>query len=129
MAAYFSPEWCQAAVKVFNDDPDAPDALEGWKGDVGLFVDEVGVWLAAPVNERLGDPVLMTAQALEAKGVQSMARASLATWGELIAGRLDPIAAIVQKRLEVRGDLQQIVSRMGYRGLAERWLLAIRKGV
>ena len=129
MAAYFSPEWCHWAINAFNEDPDAPDALEGWEGDVGLFVDEVGVWLAAPVNERLSDAVLMTAQALAEKSPRSMAKASRATWAELITGRLDPIAAIVQKRLEVRGDLQQIVSRLGYRGLAERWLAAIRGGL
>ncbi len=128
MAEYFSPEWCVAAVKSFNDDPDAPDALEGWSGDVGLFVDDAGVWLAAPVNERLADAVLMTAEALAAKAPQSLAKASKATWAELLSGRLDPIAAIVQKRLEVRGDVQQIVSRLSYRGLAERWLSAIRGG-
>ena len=129
MAVYFSEGWCRAAVKAFNDDPDAPGALEGWRGDVGLFVDEVGVWLAAPVNERLNDAVLMTADALDAKNPASQARASQVTWAELIAGTLDPIGAIVQKRLAVRGDVQQIVSRLSYRGLAQRWLAAIRGGV
>ena len=124
----FSEAWCTAAVKAFNDDPDAADALEGWKGDVGLVVDELGVWVAAPVNERLSQPVLMTAAALEAKSPASQASASRDTWAALIAGTLDPIAAVVQKRLVLRGDVQQIVSRMSYRGLAERWLRAIRGG-
>ncbi len=128
MAPYFSAAWCAAAVKAFNDDPDAAEALEGWRGDVGLFADDVGVWLAAPVNDRLAQAQLMPVAELEAKAPTSTAKASLQTWAELIEGRLDPIAAVVQKRLMLKGDVHQIASRMGYRGLAERWLSAIRGG-
>ena len=84
--------------------------------------------MAAPVNERLSEAVLMSGFALAAKGAASTARASTETWEALIAGKLDPIAAVVQKRLVLTGDVQQIISRMSYRGLAERWLSAIRGG-
>lgn len=126
MHPYFSHAWCQHAVAAFNHDPDAADALAGWQGDVGLFVDELGVWLAAPSSDRLGEAVLMTTDALEAKNPVSQAKASRVIWAQLIDGTLDPIAAIVQKRLVLKGDVQQIASRLSYRGLAQRWLAAIR---
>ncbi len=126
---YFSQAWVSAAVKAFNDDTDSADALKGWRGDVGLVAGDVGVWLEQPQGSALVEPVLMTAEALEAKKPASCARASMATWQALIEGTLDPIAAVVQNKLSLQGDVQQIISRLTYRGLAQRWLLSIRAEV
>ena len=128
----FSEAWCQAAVRAFNEDPDAKGALTGWEGDVALVVEEVepvALCLRAPAGEALATPERTTLDALEALAPRYWALASRATWHELIQGTLDPIAAIVQKRLRVKGDVQQIVLRLKYRGLAERWLARIRGGV
>lgn len=123
---YFSQAWVAAAVKAFNDDADSAEALKGWRGDVGLFAGDIGVWLEQPLGSTLSEPVLMTAEALESKKPASFARASIATWQALIEGTLDPIAAVVQKKLNLQGDVQQIISRVSYRGLAQRWLSNIR---
>lgn len=122
-----SRDFCRAAIAAFNDDPDAKAAAQGWLGDVLLVVDDpqkpVAVYLAEPVNGVL-------AQAVISKNVDQqssfLARASDETWQALISGGLDPIAAIVQKRLVVRGDLSAVITRLAYRGLALRWLAQIR---
>ena len=123
---YFSQAWVAAAVMAFNDDAESAAALRGWRGDVGLFVGDAGVWLEQPRGPTLDEPHLMTAEALEAKKPASSARASMATWQALIDGTLDPIAAVVQRKLSLQGDVQQIISRVSYRGLAQRWLSSIR---
>jgi hypothetical protein len=73
-------------------------------------------------------PRFVTAAQLAEARVAYEARADEATFRALIDGGLDPIAAIVQKRLWVRGDLQPIIARLNHRGLAERWLTRLRQG-
>ncbi len=124
--------WCARAVELFNADPDAPAAASGWPGDVGLVIDgpsPVGVYLAMPVQGRLPAPELVTPEQVIARSPRYFARATETDWKLLITGGLDPIAAIVQKRLVAQGDLSAVVARLQYRGLAERWLALIRPGV
>jgi hypothetical protein len=119
--------WCLDAVAKFNDDRDAAAATEGWTFDVGLVVDgSVGLYLGPPVKGRLPEPMFGTVVELEARAPAYVARASAADWRALIDGSLDPIAAIVQKRLIAQGDLTPVVARLKFRGLAERWLARIQ---
>lgn len=122
--------WCVRAIELFHADPDAAQAARGWTGDVGLVVhrdhSETGILLAAPVGGRLHPPRMLPPSELQTHSPTYFAQASEADWRALIEGRLDPIAAIVQKRLIARGDLTQVVARLKYRGLAERWLARLR---
>ncbi len=125
--------WCAQAIAHFNADPDAPAAARGWSEAFGLVIDApagpVGVYIGAPVEGRLPAPEVVTPEQLSARAPAYFARASDADWRRLIAGSLDPIAAIVQKRLVAKGDLAPVIARLQYRGLAERWLALIRPGV
>ncbi len=125
-----SEAWCTRAVELLNADPDASAAAQGWAGDFGVVIDRpegpLAIALGAPTGGRLPPPRFVSVIDLEAAAPRYFARATQADWWALIEGRLDPIAAIVQKRLVAKGDLTQVISRLQYRGLAQRWLETIR---
>jgi hypothetical protein len=129
-----SEAWCREAIAALNDDPEAAGAAQGWDWDFGVVVDRdgeagpLGVYLGKPVGGRLPAPEFLPVPELEARAPRYFARATQGDWWNLIDGALDPIAAIVQKRLVARGDLTPVIARLQYRGLAERWLERIRSG-
>lgn len=130
MAGDFPSEaWCRRAIALFNEDPEAAAAARGWDGDVGVVFDTaqgpLAVWVGPPADGRLPDPQFLPLPELEARGPRYFARASVEDWRALMNGGLDPVAAIVQKRLVARGDLAPIIARLSYRGLARRWLARI----
>ncbi len=131
-ASFPSEAWCSRAIELLNADPDAPHAAQGWDGDFGVVIDRaegpLAIALGAPTGGRLPAPKFVTVAQLEASTPRYFARASQKDWWALIDGSLDPIAAIVQKKLLAKGDLSQVISRLQYRGLAERWLANIRNG-
>lgn len=130
-ASFPSEAWCTHAIELLNADPDAPHAAKGWDGDFGVVIDRpegpLAIALGAPQGGRLPAPRFVTVAELEASKPRYFARAAQSDWWALIDGSLDPIAAIVQKRLVAKGDLTQVISRLQYRGLAERWLERIRQ--
>ena len=127
-----SESWCRWAISLLNEDPDAAGAAAGWDGDFGVVIDReggaMGIAIGAPVNGALPEPRFLSPEEVEALKPRFFARASQGDWWALIEGGLDPIAAIVQKRLIARGDLTPVIARLQYRGLAERWLEKIRGG-
>lgn len=124
-----SEGWCRRAIELFNDDPQAAEAARGWDGDFGVVFDgptgSLAAWVGPPRDGKLPEPLFLSVEALEAKGPRYFARASVDDWRALMTGGLDPVGAIVQKRLVARGDLTPIIARLSYRGLAERWLRRI----
>lgn len=129
MSAFPSEAWFRSAIETLNADPEVALATEGWSGDFGMVIDSdtrtFGVYLGEPREGRFPSPELVSTATLAARNPRYFARASDATWVELIRGQLDPIAAIVQQRLSVRGELEPLVVRLKYRGVAERWLRTI----
>jgi hypothetical protein len=120
------------AIELLNADPGLAAAAQGWDGDFGITIERSSgplcVHLKAPVAGRFPAPTFVSAAQLALANVAYEARADEATFRGLIEGGLDPIAAIVQKRLWVRGNLQPIIARLNHRGLAERWLEQLREG-
>lgn len=132
MAVFPSEDWCREAVELLNADPDASGASSGWAFDFGVVIDRpagpLAIYLGTPREGRLPAPEFLSEAALEARSPAYSARAEQETWRALMTGGLDPIAAVVQKRLVVRGDLTPVIARLHYRGLAERWLARISVG-
>ena len=132
MPQFPSEAWCRDAIRLLNEDPDATAAAHGWDGDFGVVIDRpdgpMAISIGAPVGGKLPDPQFVHIDELEDREPTFFARASEADWWALIEGGLDPIAAIVQKRLVARGDLTPVIARLQYRGLAERWLERIKRG-
>ncbi|GMU59154.1 MAG: hypothetical protein AMXMBFR34_09170 [Myxococcaceae bacterium] len=127
--AFPSEAWCRRAIALFNEDPEAAGAARGWDGDFGIVFDgadgALAVWVGPPAQGRLPEPVFLSLAELEARAPRYFARATVEDWRALMQGRLDPVGAIVQKRLLARGDLSPIIARLSYRGLALRWLARI----
>ncbi len=127
--AFPSEAWCRRAVALFNEDPEAAEAARGWDGDFGVVFDgadgPVAVRVGAPLDGRLPAPEVLPLDVLEARAPRYFARASVEDWRALMQGALDPIAAIVQRRLVARGDLTPVIARLSYRGLALRWLARV----
>jgi hypothetical protein len=128
-ADFPSEAWCRRAIALFNEDPEAADAARGWDGDFGVVFDAadgpVAVYVGPPREGRLPEPELLPLGDLEARAPRYFARATVDDWRALMTGGLDPVAAIVQKRLVARGDLTPVIARLSYRGLALRWLARI----
>ena len=119
--------WCARVVELFNSDPDFPLASEGWSGDIGVVVDRPGqslvVHVGAPVGGKLPAPTqVASADELDAKDPAYWLRASEATWRDMMGGRKDPVEAVLRRELEVRGELQPVMERLRYKGLAYRVL-------
>lgn len=128
--------WCIWAIEQLNADSDAAAAASGWSGDFGIVVrgsgeegEEIGFYVGSPCEGRLPAPRRLPVAELEALAPKYFASASEADWRSLIAGALDPIAALVQRRLVAKGDLGQVVARLQFRGLFDRWLAAIQQGL
>ena len=132
MPEFATEAWCTEAVEALNADPDAAAAAQGWTGDFGVVIDRpqgpLAIAMGAPTGGALPAPTFVTLERLEAMQPTYFARATAEDWWRLIEGTLDPIAAIVQKRLVARGDLTPVIARLNYRGLAERWLAHLKRG-
>jgi hypothetical protein len=132
MALFPSREWCEAAIRFVNADPESAAAGESWVGDFGAVVDSEPGKLekpfavhCVPAGGRITRfRVLADPDELDEIEPRYLARAPYSVWKGLIRGELDPIQAIAQRRLQFQGDLEQLARRMKYKGIADRVLAA-----
>jgi putative sterol carrier protein len=128
MPKFPSKEWCEEAVRLTNSDHEAVAAGQGWTGDFGAIVDaEPGklpspfVIHIVPKNGRLEKLlVLDDPDDLEEFEPAYVARAPYSVWKQLLQGTLDPVEAVLKRRIAVKGDLQPLIERMRYKGIADR---------
>jgi putative sterol carrier protein len=130
MATFPSKEWCEEAVRVVNADPESVLAGAGWKGDFGLVVEAEPGKLAKPFTVHLVPDggkitryeILRDPDELEELEPAYVARAPYSTWKGLILGTVDPVEAVLKRQIRMTGDLQPVMERMRYKGIAERVL-------
>lgn len=128
MARFPSKEWCDEAVRLVNADPESALAGKGWKGDFGLVIDSERGTLERPfvvhcnpVNGRITTfKVLPDPDDLDELEPVYLIRAPYSIWKDLLLGTLDPIEALMKRRIQVRGDIQPLIERMKYKGIADR---------
>jgi putative sterol carrier protein len=128
MPKFPSKEWCEEAVRLTNADPEAASAGHGWTGDFGAVVDPEPGKLARPFvvhilpkNGRIEKlHVLADPDDLDEFEPAYVARAPYSVWKELLRGTLDPVEAVLKRRISVKGDLQPLIERMRYKGIADR---------
>ncbi|MBZ4421242.1 hypothetical protein [Myxococcus sp. RHSTA-1-4] len=128
MPRFPSKEWLDEAVRLTNEDPECAVAGKGWKGDFGAVVEAEPGKLAKSfvVHVVPGDCRIEKARVLpdpddldELEPVY-LARAPYSVWKQLLKGTLDPVEAVLKRRISMKGDLQPLIERMKYKGIADR---------
>jgi putative sterol carrier protein len=130
MALFPSKEWCEEVVRLANADPQAAEAGAGWKGDLGMVVEPEAGKLAQPFavycvpeGGRISQwRVLEDPDELDEIEPAYLARAPYSTWKGLLRGTLDPVEAILKRKIRMEGDLQPVIERMRYKGIGDRVL-------
>ncbi len=130
MPSFPSREWCEAAIALVNADPESLEASNGWQGDLGAVVEAEPGKLSdsftvhvVPEGNRvekirfLGDP-----DDLEELDPAYVVRAPYSVWKALLQGTLDPVEAVVRRRVQVLGNVQPLIERARYRGIVDRML-------
>jgi len=130
-----SREWCEEAVRLTNADPESAAAGRGWVGDFGAIIEAERGKLARTFvvhvkPNRLGHiesvEVLEDPDDLDDIEPAYLARAPYSVWKALLQGTLDPVEAVLKRRIEVQGDLQPLMERMKYKGIADRVFAQLR---
>lgn len=130
MPLFPSEAWCDEALRLIRDDPDAERAGRGWDADIGVVVGaeagKLGSDFVVYLEPRDGRVEsfrrLREADELEELEPEYYVSAPFSVWKALIRGTLDPVEALVGRSLRVQGDVQPLIERMQYRGFAERVL-------
>lgn len=133
MPIFPSKEWCEEAVRLVNEDPEAAQAGAGWDGDFGaVILCEVGaleetftVHVVPKDGKIVKLKVLRDPDDLEEIEPAYLAKAPYSVWKGLIQGTLDPVEAVLKRRIDVRGDLQPLIERLKYKGIADRVMAAL----
>lgn len=130
MSTFPSKEWCEQAARLANEDPESAHAGKGWSADLGIVIDAEKGKLAKPFTvycrpvdgKILGIDVLADPDDLEELGPEYLIRAPYSVWKGVLLGTVDPLEAVLRRKIAVEGDVQPILERMRYRGIAERVL-------
>lgn len=128
MPRFPSKEWCEEAVRLTNADPESAAAGQGWVGDFGAIVEAEGKLLARAFVVHLEPKngfihrvtVLDDRDDLEEIDPAYLASAPYSVWKALLVGTLDPVEAVLHRRITVQGDIQPLIARMKYKGIADR---------
>jgi putative sterol carrier protein len=130
MPVFPSRGWAEAAMALVNADPDSVAAGRGWTGDFGVVIesepgklDEDFVAWVRPEEGRVADlKILFDPDDLDELEPAYRIRAPYSVWKGLLLGSVDPVEAIVKRKLRVDGDVQPILERMRYKDIAARVL-------
>lgn len=117
-------------MALLNADPETVAAGRGWSGDFGIVIEsepgkleEHFVAWVRPEDGRVAElRVLVDPDDLDEFEPAYRIRAPYSVWKGLLLGRVDPVEAIVKRRLRVEGDVQPILERMRYKDIAARVL-------
>lgn len=128
MPTFPSKEWAEEAIRLFNSDPEATLAGAGWEGDFGAIVlSEPGKLTAAFVahlvpkgGQIVKFKVLADPDDLDEIEPAYLAKAPYSVWKGLIQGTLDPVEAVLKRRIDLKGDIQPLMERLKYKGIADR---------
>ncbi|MFN7132542.1 MAG: SCP2 sterol-binding domain-containing protein [Myxococcales bacterium] len=130
MPVFPTKEWCEAAIAAANADPDSARAGQGWVGDLAAVVlaeppalEEAVALYVEPVDGRFTNfRMLDDVDEIDELEPAYVAKAPYSVWKGLILGTLDPIEAVLMRKIELQGDVQQVIERAKYKDLAHRIL-------
>ena len=133
MPVFPSKEWVEEAVRLVNSDPEAVHAGVGWEGDFGAVVEaepgKLSITFSVHVVPKDGriDRLRVVPDPDDFDEIEPayLARAPYSVWKGLLTGTLDPVEAVLQRRIKVEGDLQPLLERLRYKGIADRVLAGL----
>ena len=115
MARFPSDEWLTLYRDLINGSHEYRQAAEDWEGDIAFYMEaepdrgvphDLVAWLGLWHGECRGARMITTEEGEHAAyGI----RAPYSRWREVLEGRLEPVKAMVQGKLKLRGDLAEIV--------------------
>jgi hypothetical protein len=130
---FASEDWIRALIEAVNGHPDLPRALSGLGADLAAVVEadppvfprSVSAW-GRQAGGRIGDWRLLEDEdeILELEPAY-VVRAPYRVWKELVRRRLDPLQAAMSGAVKVKGDLESLVRRSGYRYVIEAALAGV----
>ena len=108
-----SDAWAKELMEILNASAAYKEAAKKWEGDL-VFVIQPGPGLS---NEKyiyldLWHGECRSARELESKSEQQSAFelvAPLATWRDVLEGRLDPIRGITTRKLKLKGNIMKVL--------------------
>lgn len=133
MPLFPSKEWAEEAVRLTNADPEAAEAGADWDGDFGIVIEAEQGKLprsftvhVVPKDGRIAKlKILREPDELEELEPAYVARAPYSVWKALLRGELDPVEAVLKRRITVQGDVQPLIERARYKGIGDRVLAQI----
>ena len=115
MASFPSDEWLTLYRDLINGSREYREASQDWEGDIAFVMeaepdhgvpDDLVAWLDLWHGECRGARMITADESGRAAyGIQ----APYSRWREVLEGRLEPVKAMVQGKLKLRGDLAEIV--------------------
>jgi putative sterol carrier protein len=115
MALFPSEEWVTRYRDLINGSPAYREAAATWEGDIAFFMEaepdrgvpeDLVAWLDLWHGECRGARMITRE---EAEAAAYGIRAPYSRWREVVLGELEPVKAMVQGKLKLRGDLAAIV--------------------
>jgi len=133
MPLFPSREWAEEAVRLTNSDPEVAAAAHDWHHDFGIVIEaeqgKLDQDFSIHVEPRGGKiarfKVLRDKDELEELEPAYYARAPFSVWKALLNGQLDPVEALLKKKIQVQGDLQPLIERARFKGIGDRVLAQI----
>lgn len=115
MVKFGTDEWIEQFVKTLNDNEAYAEAAETWEGDFLFIVwpnkeagfpEEVVMWMDLWHGKCRNHALLPNR---EAKDTAFIYEGELANWQEIIEGRLDPIKALLTRKMKLTGDRAKVM--------------------
>jgi putative sterol carrier protein len=115
MARFPSEEWLTLYRDLINGSQEYRDSSQDWEGDIAFVMeaepdrgvpDDLVAWLDLWHGECRGARMIT---ADEGERAAYGIRAPYSRWREVLEGRLEPVKAMVQGKLKLRGDLAEVV--------------------
>lgn len=129
MHVFPSKEWCEALIAALHADPQSAVAGRGFAGDIAAAIlpepplrEPFVVYARAQDGKVLEFRLLEDLDEIEEIEPAYVARAGYQTWKRLVSSELDPIEALLQRKIQFEGDLQPIIERAQFKNLFWRLL-------
>ena len=127
---FASSGWLDAVVREVNGHADLGRALSGLGADLAAVIERDARHFpsgAAAWGRQEGGRIVTWRILEDEDDVLELepayvVRAPLALWKDLLTGRADPVQAALSGRVRVKGDLEGLVRRAGYRYIVDEAL-------